>query len=387
MRKAPARKASSLHGLKTLSRSIESSDELLHVIFHELRTPLSSIHGYASILLSGELGPLTQPQRETVERLRELTLYLTALITNLRQLALLVDEPTMIPWEPLDLDKVVRSVCDDLGTQARRKGIRLALQLSNSLPPLWAERNGITQVLINLIMNAIKFTPQRGKVTVAVRGSNHAVHLIVRDTGVGIPRAVIPKLFREFYHQDKPEVGAVGGTGLGLVIVKRSVDRHRGSVSVTSRLGRGSTFRVVLPQRSGQEIIKTVVEQMIQRSRQERQPFALLLIKAGRVRYERLERVLKESIRADDRYYPVQKPQLVVIVAQTNSQGAQVIAQRISYRIQRDPVLRRNRQLKVLLGIAAYPTHGRRAQQLLKVAHDHLAPLPKVAETTPAHVV
>ena len=365
-------RASASRSLKALTRSLDSSDDLLYLIFHELRTPLSSIHGYASILLTGELGPLAPPQRQTVERLRELTLYLTTLITNLRQLALLADEPTLIPWEPLEIGKLVRAVCHDLAAEVERKGVRLILKISPTTPVSWAERNGVTQILINLLMNAIKFTPRKGTITVKVNGSNRAIHLTVRDTGVGIPRAVLPKLFRELYHQDRPEVNASGGSGLGLVIVKRNVDRHQGSVSVNSRVGRGSAFHVILPQRSGHDVLKTVLARMIERSRQEREPFSLLLVKAGGTSSEQLDRILKDSIRSDDLYYPLQKAQLIAIVARTTLQGAQVIAQRISQRMQRDPELRGDLRVTLQFGIAAYPMHGRRPLQLLKVAQRHL---------------
>ena len=365
-------RASASRSLKALTRSLDSSDDLLYLIFHELRTPLSSIHGYASILLTGELGPLAPPQRQTVERLRELTLYLTTLITNLRQLALLADEPTLIPWEPLEIGKLVRAVCHDLAAEVERKGVRLILKISPTTPVSWAERNGVTQILINLLMNAIKFTPRKGTITVKVNGSNRAIHLTVRDTGVGIPRAILPKLFRELYHQDRPEVNASGGSGLGLVIVKRNVDRHQGSVSVNSRVGRGSAFHVILPQRSGHDVLKTVLARMIERSRQEREPFSLLLVKAGGTSSEQLDRILKDSIRSDDLYYPLQKAQLIAIVARTTLQGAQVIAQRISQRMQRDPELRGDLRVTLQFGIAAYPMHGRRPLQLLKVAQRHL---------------
>ncbi len=365
-------RTSASRSLKALTRSLDSSDDLLYLIFHELRTPLSSIHGYASILLTGELGPLAPPQRQTVERLRELTLYLTTLITNLRQLALLADEPTLIPWEPLEIGKLVRAVCHDLAAEVERKGVRLILKISPTTPVSWAERNGVTQILINLLMNAIKFTPRKGKITVEVNGSNRAIRLTVRDTGVGIPRSVLPKLFHELYHQDRPEVNASGGSGLGLVIVKRNVDRHRGSVSVTSRLGRGSAFHVILPQRSGHDVLKTVLVQMIERSRQEREPFSLLLVKAGGTSAEQLDRILKDSIRSDDLSYPLQKAQLIAIVARTSLQGAQVIAQRISQRMQRDPELRGDLRVTLQFGIAAYPMHGRRALQLLKAAQRYL---------------
>ena len=363
--------------LAKLSRPASATDEMLHLIFHEVRTPLSSIYGYLSILLSGEIGALSPQQQEITERMRELARYLTALITNLRQLALVSNELTMIPWEPLDLAALIRTVCRNLSTEAKRKGVRLTTQLSSRLPRIWAERDGLTQILINLLVNAIKFTPTRGRVTVAVHNSDHAMRLTVRDTGVGIQASTIPRLFKEFYHEDKPEVGAVGGTGFGLVIVKRIAERHGGSVKVTSRVGRGSTFHVTLPRRNGAQVIKTILGQLIEQAQQNQEPFTLLLLKAGGVAPDRVERVIKESIRAEDYYYPLEQARLVAVLVRTNLQGGQMTAERIAQRVERELTLRHDPTLKAYLGLAVYPTHGKDAARLLRVANEQIIELPR----------
>lgn len=358
-----------------LGHSLQSDQKFLQLIFHELRTPLSSIHGYASLLLTGELGALAPTQRQTVERLQDLTTYLTTLITNLRQLALLADEPAILPWEPLDMPRLVRAVSHDLEAEANRKGVQLVLNLPAYAAPLWADRNGITQVLINLVMNAIKFTPPKGTVTVEISGSDKTMHLTVRDTGVGIPRPVVSKLFRTVYHQDRPDVGAVGGSGLGLIIVKRNVQRHRGTVSITSRVGRGTVVRVALKHRRGQDVLKTALAQLIERQRRSREPFSLLLLKGTGVPEEQLGGIVKESIRSDDHAYPIPQAQLIAIIATVGFQGAQAIRQRIEQRIQRNPELQHIRALKLQLGIASYPAHGRQPSQLLAVAQQRLTPV------------
>ena len=356
----------------------------MSIIFHELRIPLSSIQGYSSILLSGELGALTQRQRDTVERLRDITHHVTALMTNLTQWAHLSDEPSMLTWQPVELEKLVRSVCHDLSVEAKRKGVRLVSHRTKLVGPLWADRSSLTEVLINLIVNAIKFTPKGGRVTVSIEEAKGRTQLTITDTGVGIRAETIPKLFQSFYHEDNPEVGAVGGTGLGLAIVKRIIENHHGTVSVSSRLGQGSVFRVVLPRHSGQEIVQDIIDQLSERAGQRRESFVLMLIeaegthvaaKSSRALYDRVEQLIQETIRMEDRYYPVQKGKLIAVLVRTHADGGRAIAARFTQRFQKDALLRRTPSFHVKLGLAAYPTNGRRAPQLLKAARERMVAL------------
>ena len=370
---------------KATARAQPPASELLSIIFHELRIPLSSIQGYSSILLSGELGALSQRQRDTVERLRDITHHVTALMTNLTQWAHLSDDPSMLTWQPVDVEKLVRSICHDLNVEAKRKGVHLVAHLPQPIGPLWADRSSLTEVLINLIVNAIKFTAKGGKVTVSVGETKGKVHLTVTDTGVGIRAETIPKLFQSFYHEDNPEVGAVGGTGLGLAIVKRIVENHHGTVSVSSRLGQGSIFRVVLPRHSGQEVVQDIIDQLSERAGQRRESFVLMLIEADGTNgasakstealYHRVEQLIQETIRMEDRYYPVEKGKLIAVLVRTHADGGRAIAERFTQRFQKDTLLRRTTTFHVKMGLAAYPTHGHHAPQLLKAARERMTSL------------
>lgn len=344
-----------------------------------MRTPISSIQGYASILLSGELGPLTRRQRDAVERLRDLCRYTSSLMTNLRQLAQLAEEPNAMSWEPIDVKRLVQSVCGDLASEARRKPVRLAVQMPTRTPTVWAERDGLTQVLFNLLVNAIKFTPAKGKVTVALSAPDRMVRLVVSDTGVGISPETLPKLFQPFYHEDRPEVGAVGGTGLGLAIVKRIVERHLGSVEVHSRPGQGSTFHVVLPRRDGEEVVPEIVEQIVRHAESRREPFAALLVQTQgtdpkRILQGRLEQVVQKTIRREDRWLPIGSQEALVILVRTTAESVKVV-RRLVEQVQRDDLLARHPRFRIALGLASYPTHGRSGEQLLKAARARLEPV------------
>jgi GGDEF domain-containing protein len=365
--------------INTSARAAWPATEALRVMLHEVRTPLSSIQGYASVLLTGELGDLTPRQRDVLERLHGLAHHLTSLTSNLNQLVRLTDEPSAMAWEPVDVAQLVRSVSQDLAGEAHRKGVRLTARAAPSLPVLWAERAGLTQVLINLVVNAIKFTPAGGTVTVSAALANGAVRLDVRDTGVGIDRQALPKLFKAFYHADRPEAGAMGGTGLGLAIVKQAVERHHGSVKAVSRPGRGSLFRVVLPQRSAQEVVRETVQRLIQWARRRRRPFAVLHLeargadehaRAGAEVSTRLERLAQEAIEAEDRWYPVRRGELVVLLTRARAARARQVVTRLTERLQQDPVLRKARRIRITVGMAAYPTHGRAARRLLHAARE-----------------
>jgi len=365
-------------------RSPSPSTDILHVIFHELRTPLSSIQGYASLLLSGELGAVAPQQREVIERLHDLTGYLTSLITNLNQWVKLAEGPSQIGWEPVDVLQLVRSVCDHLQVEAKRKGVRLTVALPAQMPLLWAERAGLTQVLINLLTNAIKFTPTKGMVTVSVQEARRTVRLTVSDTGVGIARSARPSLFREFYHEDRPEVGAVGGTGLGLAIVKRITERHHGTVTITSRPKHGSTFQVTLPRHTDQEVMQEILEQSLQAARSRHEQVTVLRIEAKAAAdptngvsltfYTQLHRLVQETLRADDRCFQVKSEcsLLMIVVARTHLEGARRMAARLVKRMNEDALLQRVPGFQLKIGIAAYPTHASRAPQLLKIARQHM---------------
>jgi two-component system phosphate regulon sensor histidine kinase PhoR len=219
--------------------------ELVQNVSHELRTPLGSIKIYVETLLDGGL-EVPGMAEEWLKKINDEVDELTQLVTELLELARLESgraQPVLAPLEVADLG---RRAVERLEAQAERAGIALRTAFPSDLPAIRGDRRMLEGALVNLIHNAVKFTPNGGTVIVgaSLEGTD-AVSLWVEDTGVGIPREHQPRLFERFYKEDQARSG--GGTGLGLAIVKHVALAHRGAVGVDSTPGVGSRFHITIP--------------------------------------------------------------------------------------------------------------------------------------------
>lgn len=225
---------------------------LLATLSHELRTPLTALEGYGELLEDEILGPLSPEQRDVVTRLRTVGRHLGSLIEDILTYASLEADRLTVRSAPVRLDEVVDSLHPYLEPLAREKGIEFILAVEPGLPVLNTDEGKLRQVLLNLCQNAIKFT-ETGGVTLRVsRGSpapdgGSTVRFAVRDTGIGIPIADLPRLFRPFSQLEDVQARRHRGTGLGLYIARRVATLLGGRIEVVSRPGDGSLFTLVLP--------------------------------------------------------------------------------------------------------------------------------------------
>ncbi len=211
---------------------------------HELKTPLTSIRGYAETLLGGGLEDVENRER-FVETIRAQAIRLEALVEDLLQLADL-DRPDAAPdLKDWDLSAVVRDICLGFEDLARRRGLAFEMEIPPGLHVL-CDRKRIELALGNLLDNAVKYTEQ-GSVAVRVERAPTLVRVSVADTGRGIPEEHLPRVFERFYRADRARARALGGTGLGLAIVKHAIQLHAGRVGVESKSGEGSTFWFEIP--------------------------------------------------------------------------------------------------------------------------------------------
>lgn len=210
-------------------------------VSHELRTPLASIKGYAETLLDGGL-----EEKETLrEFLRVIDRHATRmsrLIDDLLVLSRLESHQMTFQFAPVDMNELVSSTVSGFGKQAGDKGLKLSCRLPEGLPKALGDRDRLEQVIINLLDNAIKYTHSGGAVNIETSLDNGSVRVLVRDTGLGIPKNDIPRIFERFYRVDKARSRELGGTGLGLAIVKHIIQAHNGRVFVESEQHKGSTF-------------------------------------------------------------------------------------------------------------------------------------------------
>jgi PAS domain S-box-containing protein len=221
-------------------------DEFIALVSHELRTPLTSIRGYTELLLDGEAGELTEDQRQFLGVVERNSHRLLHLVGDLLFLAQVEAGKLVLDVGALDLSTVASESVETARPQAEAKGITLTLA-TGPTPPVAGDRARIGQLLDNLVSNAIKFTPEGGRVDVRVRVLRKQAILEVRDSGMGIPAIEQEFLFERFFRTSTATEQAIQGTGLGLAISKAIVEAHEGRITVASEEGAGTTFRVSLP--------------------------------------------------------------------------------------------------------------------------------------------
>jgi len=233
-----ARDVTEVQHLQTVRR------EFVANVSHELRTPLGIIRNYIEALLDGGLEAPGLAEDWLPKMLHEVE-ELTQLVNELLDLSRLESGRVQPKLVPLDLASLMRDAVDRLETQAERADITLTVAASAALPPVIGDRQMLEGALVNLIHNAVKFTPGGGTITVGATESDTTVALWVEDTGIGIASEHLPRLFERFYKEDRARSGR--GTGLGLAIVKHVALVHGGRVQVESQPGRGSRFTMFLP--------------------------------------------------------------------------------------------------------------------------------------------
>lgn len=237
-----------LHDITRLKELESIRKDFVANVSHELRTPLTSIRGFAETLLEGALED-KKNNRRFVEIIKAHALRLSDLTMDLLTLATLESESFQLKPEPIDLPALVHEVLEGIRPLGLKKRQELGALLEDGLPAIEADRGRLRQVLINLLDNAVKFTPEEGKISleVGLNAERNGVAVHVKDHGIGIPSSDLPRIFERFYRVDKARSREQGGTGLGLAIVKHIVEAHHGNVSVKSTLGQGSDFCVTLP--------------------------------------------------------------------------------------------------------------------------------------------
>jgi two-component system, OmpR family, phosphate regulon sensor histidine kinase PhoR len=210
---------------------------------HELRTPLTAIAGFAETL-EDEVG---EQQRRYVGIIKRHTRRLTALVQDLLSLAELEERGLRFERSPVAVKPLLQECIAIFEPRAKEKGLALTLEAGDDLPPVPADPFRLEQVFINLIDNALKYTEHGGVTVGAEREEGGRLRIQVRDTGIGIPRAHLERIFERFYVVDKSRSRQTDGTGLGLAIVKHIVALHEGAVTVESTPGQGTVFTLHLP--------------------------------------------------------------------------------------------------------------------------------------------
>jgi two-component system sensor histidine kinase BarA len=245
-----------------LQRAVARLEELdrlksnfLATMSHELRTPLTSVIGYTEMMAEGLAGPVTSEQREYLSTILNKADQLLGMITSVLDVATLESGPLELERCQLSLADIVASEVATFTPQAGKRGIAIQLEARGDTIVV-GDRKKIRQVVSQLLSNAVKFTPDRGRVGVALRPgplspteaeTAHAIQLVVSDSGIGISREQVSKIFEPFFQVDSSSTRAFGGTGLGLTLAKAYVEAHGGRIWVDTSPGQGSTFVATFP--------------------------------------------------------------------------------------------------------------------------------------------
>ncbi|ACV24467.1 cache domain-containing protein [Methanocaldococcus fervens] len=219
--------------------------EIISIVSHELRTPLTSIKGYVELVLDGLMGELNSNQRRCLEIANNNIDRLKRLIDDMLDLSKIESGTIKFDIKDVKIKDMVVDVLNSLGPQIKEKNIEIKCEIEENLTAK-VDKDRITQVLINLIENAIKFSPVKGVIEIHAFRDNNYAHIIIKDYGPGIPKKDLDKIFDKFYQVNFPKIKK-DGAGLGLAICKSIIEAHGGKIWVESELGKGTSFHVLLP--------------------------------------------------------------------------------------------------------------------------------------------
>ena len=244
--------------LKELDRL---KSDLLANVSHELRTPLTAIKGYTDYIREGKLGDVSQKQKKGLLVVQKNLDRLSRSINDLLDFSRMDLGRITLNIQPFDLAQLVEQIVTTVRSELERRQVEFHAEIEPGLPPVIADRDRLSQVLENLVINAIKFTPEGGHVTIAAERSRSSgrpeAQIWLRDTGIGIPATEVTKVFSRFHQVDGTSTRRFGGVGLGLAIVKSILDAHGSSITVESEEGRGTAFRFALPTLDRSEAAKS----------------------------------------------------------------------------------------------------------------------------------
>lgn len=390
--------------LRDISREKEidrMKSEFISVVSHELRTPLTSIKNAVSIILGRTAGEITQDQEKFLSLASRNIDRLAGIINNLLDLSKLEAGKVEMRFQEADLNEPLDTVISSLALQAGNKSITISKEIPVGLPKIYGDTDKIEQILTNLINNAIKFTPERGSITVAAksfRGEEFVVRnkkgtekvselrtqdyepdktfieISVEDTGIGMPVEELDRVFDKFHQISGSLTRKTGGTGLGLPITKRLIEAHKGEIWVESKVGKGSKFTFTLPQYSPERALKDYLDKEIERANEKGNPLSLLILKVEEFGYllDEVSHLVRNTLRGTTDSIQIQRPsgQVVVILADTPKEGAFALSKRIQEVVSRHAFNADQKSIRISLatGVVTYPEDGVTEEELMEKA-------------------
>jgi signal transduction histidine kinase len=241
-----------------LTRANDSKSEFVSFVAHELKTPMTSMKGYADLLLSGVVGNMNEQQMNFLNTIRSNIDRMNNLVSDLNDVTKLQTNNLSIEIAPLDFHSIVTETLRPLTKQLNDKGQTVTLEIPGDLPRIMVDQNRLIQVMTNLVSNAHKYSPEGSEIVLSAkikkknldakgRDQGPALQVSVKDNGIGMVEEDISKLFTPYFRSENPLARQQPGTGLGLTIVRGIIEQHKGQIWVESELGSGTTFHFTVP--------------------------------------------------------------------------------------------------------------------------------------------
>jgi len=221
--------------------------DFVRLVSHELKAPIGAIEGYLNLIIDGLTANNPEKEKEIIKRSRDKAESLLELINDLLDLSRTERKATSKVMAPVDLPEILKETINFYQNEAKAKSISLQMTFAEQLPKILGSAEDLARLFANLVSNAIKYTPENGGVNIRAERRNSHLAISVQDTGIGISKEDLTKIFDEFYRAKNAISKKISGTGLGLSIAQKIAEEHKGYIEVESEPNKGSTFRVALP--------------------------------------------------------------------------------------------------------------------------------------------
>jgi signal transduction histidine kinase len=221
--------------------------EFISLASHQLRTPLAAIRWFIEMLLSGDIGEVKQEQREIIQNVYESNERMILLVNALLNISRIESGRIMIEPKKTDLKQIITSVLEEVQVRAQLKNIQPTLQFADDVPDVRVDPKLIHHVYVNLLTNAVKYTPPRGDIIISVSVQGDCIQSAVHDTGYGIPQEDQKRIFQKFFRARNIQQMETDGTGLGLYLAKMIVEASGGEIWFESKEGKGTSFFFTIP--------------------------------------------------------------------------------------------------------------------------------------------
>jgi signal transduction histidine kinase len=373
-------------------RKIDSmKSEFVSVASHELRTPLAAIKNAVQLMLSGKTGEINEHQKKFLSMAERNINRLTNILNDLLNLSRIESGKIELKFENIALKEIIELSASSLRPHADVKSIQIEVEIPESLPAIYGDQEKIEQILTNLIGNAIKFTPDGGKILISTKPFSHdkkdgygnTVAISVKDTGIGIPAEHLNAIFEKFHQVEGSLQRSVSGTGLGLAITRGLVEAHQGKILVESEVGKGSTFTFTLPVAQGERRdlhFRFILDKEFHQAQENNAPLTLFLIQVldegGEVKevsLSKLEENVKQCLcRKTDILLRREKEKMLAALCEANLEGARVIRQRIQEGVQNHPLETGEAPIVIKVGMATYPEEALSKEELFRLAKERL---------------